>query len=130
MDQSLNLNLPSAASAEEKHELSVVRETAMKALSLPIPEPSIRARRRSVPQSTPLQAEKKKAKLQSSDNGNSQLITVTADDRVNEFPDSYLEARKGKLFCLACRENISLKASAIFVRQFCSNLCKMSSPPI
>ena len=62
----------------------------MKALSLPIPELSILARRRSVrilvPQSTPLQAEKKKAKLQSSDNGNSQLITVTADDRVNEFP--------------------------------------------
>ena len=74
--------------AEEKHELSVVRETAMKALSLPIPEPSILARRRSVPQSTPLQAEKKKAKLQSSDNGNSQLITVTAADCDNEFPDS------------------------------------------
>ena len=60
LDQNLNLNLPSAA-----------RETAMKALSLPIPEPSILARKRSVPQSTPLQAEKKKAKLQSSDNGNS-----------------------------------------------------------
>ena len=64
----------------------------MKALSLPIPEPSILARRRSVPQSTPyahaLQAEKKKAKLQSLDNGNSQLITITAADRVNEFPDS------------------------------------------
>jgi hypothetical protein len=60
----------------------------MKALRLPIPEPSILARRQSVPQSTPLQAEKKKAKLQSLDNGNSQLITVTAADRVNEFPDS------------------------------------------
>ena len=40
-------------------------------------------------------------------------MCVTAHSRVKEFPNEYLIVRNGKLFYSACREEISLKKSAI-----------------
>ena len=38
---------------------------------------------------------------------------VSPHDRVKQFPDDHLNMVSGKLFCSACRENLSLKKSIV-----------------
>ena len=38
---------------------------------------------------------------------------ISPKDRIKEFPNEYLEVRHDKLFCLACRKELSLKKSTI-----------------
>ena len=38
---------------------------------------------------------------------------IKPEVRVKEFPGEFLEVRKGKLFCVACREEVSLKKSTV-----------------
>ena len=45
--------------------------------------------------------------------GSSEPKSVSAKDRVNEFPDECLTVRGGKLFCSACREELSLRKNII-----------------
>lgn len=39
--------------------------------------------------------------------------TVSPADRVKQFPGECLEVKHGKLFCVACREELSLKKSTV-----------------
>jgi len=41
------------------------------------------------------------------------LLTVSPADRVKQFPGECLEAKHGKLFCVACREELSLKKRTV-----------------
>ena len=41
------------------------------------------------------------------------LKNIKPEERVKEFPGEFLQVRRGKLFCSACREEISLKKSII-----------------
>ena len=46
--------------------------------------------------------------------GSSEPKSVSAKDQVNEFPDECLTvSRGGKLFCSACREELSLRKNII-----------------
>jgi len=50
--------------------------------------------------------------------GSSEPKSITATQRVKEFPEEYLqvtghEAGRTKLFCKACREELSLKGNII-----------------
>ena len=49
----------------------------------------------------------------SSVRGASDPKTVTPSQRVAEFPNENLSVSNGKLFCLACREQIALKQSVV-----------------
>ena len=84
----------------------------MATLQLQPPNESHLARKRSIPQSTPGMASKKSSKMTVTDKSQ-RLKTIRPKDRVEEFPHNHLTVQNSQLFCLACRESISCKKSAI-----------------
>lgn len=51
---------------------------------------------------------------------------IKPEERIQEFPGEFLEVRKGKLFCVACREEVSLKKSTVKNHIFSGNKHKIS----
>ena len=47
--------------------------------------------------------------------------TVSPADRLKQFPGEFLEVRHGKLFCVACREELSLKKSTVKTHIYSGN---------
>ena len=72
--------------------------------ALKAPQASELARKRKIDSNPPV------GKKRSRGQGSSEPKSVSAKDRVNEFPDECLTVdRSGKLFCSACREELSLR---------------------
>ena len=75
---------------------------------LKAPQASELARKRKIDSNPPV------GKKRSRGQGSSKPKSVSAKDRVNEFPDECLTVdRSGKLFCSACREELSLRKNII-----------------
>ena len=74
------------------------------------PKSSDLARKRSVDRNPP--NGKKRSRLSRGD-GASEPKSVNPHDRVKEFPNQSLTVSNKKLFCLACREELSLKRSVL-----------------
>ena len=71
------------------------------------PTPSDLARKRRIPCNPPKGIKKGKGTVAS------EPQNVSPHDRVKRIPDDHLSVVCGKLFCSACRENLSLKRSII-----------------
>ena len=55
----------------------------------------------------------KRKKIRPSSSATSDPKGVKPQDRVKKFPDEQLSVSAGKLFCKACREELSLKSSSL-----------------
>ena len=75
--------------------------------SLRSPTPSDLARMRRIPCNPPKGPKKVKGAVAS------EPQSVSPHDRVKQFPNDYLSVLCNKLFCTACRENLSLKKSVV-----------------
>ena len=71
------------------------------------PTPSDLARKRRIPCNPPKGTKKGRGTVAS------EPQNVSPHDRVKQFPDDHLGVVSGKLFCIACRENLSLKKSVV-----------------
>ena len=74
------------------------------------PEKSDLARKRKIERPKTTGADKKR---KSGASNQTDPKTVSPADRVKQFPGECLEAKHGKLFCVACREELSLKKSTV-----------------
>ena len=102
--------------AEERGESNTERETSSTSSNsavslldvLRAPRPSDLTRKRKV-QCNP----GKRKKVKPSSSSNSEPKGVKPQDRVRKYPNDCLSVSNGKLFCSACREELSLKSSSL-----------------
>ena len=55
----------------------------------------------------------KHKKIRSSSSTSFEPKSVKPQDRLRKYPNEYLNVSHGKLFCIACREELSLKSSSL-----------------
>ena len=105
----MKISFPTPESKEEEEKINCAKGAIEKVLALPAPKKSDLARKRVIPESTPGTGKKKVANLLSIKKAQASLVTVTAQDRVDEFPNEHFTVRNNGLFCLACRAPQSVK---------------------
>jgi hypothetical protein len=109
-DSAEDSSLPVASSSEEDTPVRDVSPLTPVSLldKLRTPKRSDISRKRKVCTNPPPVGKRRSTSRSLSD-----LKSVTASQRVREFPNESLAVSCGKLFCLACREDLSLKLSVI-----------------
>ena len=96
----------SAASSFEEEGTSESSEASLLSV-LRAPTPSELARKRNVSSNPPRGAKRSKGSSSNDPKG------ISPFDRVKQYPDQQLIVSAGKLFCRACKEELSLKKSVI-----------------
>ena len=108
----IKISFPTPESKKEEEEkINCTKGAIEKVLALPAPKKSDLARKCIIPKSTPGTGKKKVANLLSIKRAQASLVTVTAQDRVDEFPNEHFTVQNNGLFCLACRAPQSVKRS-------------------
>ena len=106
----MKISFPTPESKEEEEKINCAKG-AIEKVALPAPKKSDLARKHIILESTPGTGKKKVANLLSIKKAQASLVTVTAQDRVDEFPNEHFTVQNNGLFCLACRAPQSVKRS-------------------